>query len=100
MSNIKEQSLTEKLKTAMYDNIIVGSFCPDNLSGHHGPVHIRPAADQKYPQSFLVECSNKLKKPDKYPIGTKFRIKVKLTNREDGTPFLYSHYKWNCEVIK
>ena len=35
-----------------------------------------------------------------YPVGTKFRIHAKETNREGGKPFLYSHFDWPFEVVK
>jgi hypothetical protein len=35
-----------------------------------------------------------------YPVGTRFRIYAKETNREDGKPFLYSHYDWPFEVVE
>ena len=34
-----------------------------------------------------------------YSVGTKFRIRVKLTDREGSTPFLYSSYKWPFEMF-
>lgn len=35
-----------------------------------------------------------------YPIGTKFRIYAKETDREGGKPFLYSHFDWPFEVVE
>ena len=42
-----------------------------------------------------VECSKQLMRD--YPVGTKFRIKAKLTDREDGGEFLYSYFGWKFE---
>ena len=65
-----------------YIYVIVESYIPDKTSGLHGKVHIRPAKGQKYDQSLHVRCSKMLSKD--YPVGTKFRIKAKLTDREGG----------------
>lgn len=81
-----------------YVNIMVESFKPASTSGRHGEVHIRPAAGQLFPQTMVVECSRTLK--NDYPVGTKFRINVKLTDKEGGTPFLYSYFGWSFEVLK
>ena len=44
-----------------------------------------------------IQCSKKLSKD--YPVGTKFRIRAKLTDREGEGEFLYSSYKWDYEVL-
>lgn len=80
-----------------YEYIVVESFCPESTSGRHGPVHVRPAPGQKYPQTLFVECSRKLVRD--YPVGTRFKIKAKLTDMQ-GTPFLYSYHGWAYEVVK
>ena len=82
-----------------YDFIIVESFCPSSTSGRHGSVHIRPLPNQDpYLISMFVECSKDLM--NDYPIGTKFRIKAKITSKEGGIPFIYSYYGWSYEVLK
>jgi hypothetical protein len=80
-----------------YFYIIVESFLPKKTSGLHGLIHIRPAPNQIYPQNLFVECSKDL--VNNYPVGTRFRIKVKLTNKEGGRDFLYSYHGWSHEVI-
>ncbi len=86
-------------KDSEYHTIIVESFYPNDTSGRHGPVHVRPAKHQIFPQSLYVECSKDLFNPKIHPVGTKFRIKVKLTNRLGGTELLYSSYKWAYDVV-
>ena len=44
-----------------------------------------------------VECSKKLSK--NYPVGTRFRIQAKLTDREGGGEYLYSYFGWPVEVL-
>lgn len=80
-----------------YYYVIVESYMPQDTSGLHGKVHIRPAAGEQFPQDLHVECSKALS--ENYPVGTQFRIKAKLTDREDGGEYLYSHYKWQYEVL-
>jgi len=85
-------------KDNSYVYVVVESYKPESTSGLHGEIHIRPVEGEKYLQSLNVECSKKLSKD--YPIGAKFRIKAKLTDREGYGEYLYSHYSWPFEVIK
>ena len=80
-----------------YVYVVVESYKPSSTSGLHGEVHIRPVKGEQFSQSINVECSKKLSK--EYPVGTKFRIKAKLTDREGSGEFLYSSYSWSYEVI-
>jgi len=81
----------------LYEYIIVESYLPNNLTGLHGQTHIRPVKGQKYSQNLHVECSKSLS--TNFPVGTKFKIKVKLTAREGNGNFLYSYYNWPFEVL-
>lgn len=80
-----------------YVMIVVESFVPTDRSGLRGRVHIRPVPGEIYPQTLHVECSKRLS--ERYPVGTKFRIRAKLTDREDGGEFLYSYHGWPVEVL-
>ncbi len=75
-----------------YEKVLVESFIPKSTSGKHGKVHIRPVAGHKYPPTLHVEYSKKLSKD--YPVGTKFILTAKLTDREDGGEYLYSYFVW------
>lgn len=44
-----------------------------------------------------VECSEEMRLS--YPIGTYFKVRCKITDREGGTPFLYRHYNWAYKVV-
>lgn len=81
-----------------YRFVIVESFTPSTTSGLHGDVHIRPVSGQGLPTTLHVECSKKLSRD--YPVGTKFRIQAKLTDREGSGEYLYSYFKWPVEVLK
>jgi hypothetical protein len=80
-----------------YQYLLVESFRPNSTSGLHGDVHIRPCAGQGYPTTLHVECSKDLVR--NYPVGTKFRIKAKLTDRLGSGDFLYSYFGWKYEVV-
>ena len=86
------------MATGTYYWVIVESFVPNSTSGRHGEVHVRPVAGQpQFPQHLFVECSRRLVRD--YPVGTKFRIKAKITDMQ-GTPFIYSYHGWKYEVLK
>jgi hypothetical protein len=78
-------------------DIIVESYEPASTSGLHGPVHIRPVPGQIFPTTLQVECSKTMVRD--FPVGTKFRIKAKLTDREGGCEFLYTYFGWPYEVV-
>lgn len=82
-----------------YETIIVESFFPARTSGLHGPVHVRPAKYQIFSRDLMVECSKELVDTQRYPVGTKFRLKVKLTDRLGSGEFLYSSYRWKYDVV-
>ena len=35
-----------------------------------------------------------------HPVGTRFRLRVKLTDRQSGGEFLYSYFGWPVEVVE
>lgn len=80
-----------------YRFVEVESYRPSSTSGLHGKVHIRPCPGQGYPENMHVECSKALSRD--YPVGTRFRIQAKLTDREGSGDFLYSYYRWRYEVL-
>ena len=80
-----------------YQFILVESYIPVRSSGLHGKIHIRPIDGQGYPTEMHVECSKKLSRD--YPVGTRFKIKAKITDREGSGDFLYSYFGWPYEVI-
>ncbi|WP_444888107.1 hypothetical protein [Microbulbifer sp. JMSA008] len=84
-------------KISPYEEVLVESYIPSNTSGKHGKVHIRPVAGGKYSSSLQVECAKKLSRD--YPVGTKFLLQAKLTDREGGGEYLYSSYRWKYEVV-
>lgn len=49
-----------------------------------GGVRIRPVPGQAYATSLRVQCSRALSDPARYPLGTRFLISAKLTDRLGG----------------
>lgn len=83
------------MKSSGYEYIIVESFNPRVKS--NVPTHIRPILGQGiYSPEMMVECSRKLLK---YPLGTRFKIYAKITNKEGGRAFIYTNYTWPFHVI-
>jgi hypothetical protein len=80
-----------------YEWVVVESYKPVRTSGLHGPVHVRPIDGQGYSTALQVECSRSLVRD--YPVGTRFKLRVKLTDREGGGEYLYSSWRWPFEVI-
>lgn len=82
-----------------YSQIIVESFYCDDGEARHGLVHIRPLPGQSpYEPTMFVECSMELK--NDFDVGTKFQIRAKITSKEGGVPFIYSHYTWSYRVLQ
>ena len=79
-------------KSSAYRHVIVESFIPRDPSGRHGLVHIRPIPGQVFSPKLFVECSKRLVDTEKYPVGTKFKLSAKLTDRQGGTAFLYAYH--------
>jgi hypothetical protein len=82
-----------------YSWIIVESYY-ESGAGLHGVIHMRPVPGQNpYKPSYRVEGAKSIMRdPEIHPVGTRFKIWAKITNRQ-GTPFVYTNYNWNFEVL-
>ena len=60
------------------------------------PIRARPVEGQGFSTDLRVECSKGMR--EHHPIGTKFLVQCKITDRE-GAPFLYRHYRWDYKVL-
>lgn len=78
-----------------YRYIVIETY-NGTLEPSTGAPPARPLPGQGLSTSLKVECSGSMRKL--HPVGTKFLIKAKLTEAY-GTPFLYSSYRWNYEVL-
>lgn len=89
---------------------------PPNTPGHRDPVALKLKPNQTLPSEVAAECKARRQKPFRllteckrdyftnfpvYPIGTEFLLEAKLTDREGGTMFFYSSYRWKAiRVVK
>jgi hypothetical protein len=80
-----------------YHWIVVESFVPLSTSGLHGVVHIRPAPNEMFEQTLHVRCPKAMS--DNYPVGTRFRLRVKLTDKEGSRSFLHAPHQWPFHVL-
>ena len=82
---------------SQYQQVVVETYAAVK-AGKISRIHVRPIAGQPFPTTMDVECSRAMRQ--RYPVGTRFRIYAKETDKEGGKPFLYSHYDWPYEVVK
>jgi hypothetical protein len=62
-----------------------------------GRVRIRPVSGQAYATSLRVQCARALSDPERYPVGTRFLVSAKLTDRLGGEPFLFV---WHGDPVR
>lgn len=84
-------------KSNDYTDIIVETYQTGIMSLGYNGVVVRPIAGQAFPTNLKVECSREINRD--FPVGTRFRLKVKLTDKQGSAPFLYSSYKWPFKVV-
>lgn len=80
-----------------YLSVVVESYLPTTTAGSSSPIRIRPVAGQGFSTSLNVECDKRMRAA--HPVGTRFRIRAKLTSKDGGTPYLYSHHSRDYEVM-
>jgi len=79
-----------------YREIVVETF--ENLGEPAAErIRARPLLGQGLDTHMRVECSSKMR--EAYALGTKLKIRAKITDRLGGTPFLYCHYSWPYEIL-
>jgi hypothetical protein len=89
------RSMQIKKQKSTYCEIVVHSVLGTDSQGRRKR-QILPIPGQKFSASLNVECSKKL--TTRYPIGTRFLIRAKLTDMQ-GVPFLYSYFGWPYTVL-
>jgi hypothetical protein len=60
------------------------------LDARSGVARIRPMAGQAFAPTLSVQCARAMLRD--YPLGTRFLLQAKLTDRLGGTPFLYAYH--------
>jgi hypothetical protein len=66
-------------------------------SGLHGDIHVRPVEGEQFPQTMHVRFPRKVRHA--HPIGTRFRVYAKLTDKDGGNPFLHTNHAWDYEIL-
>ena len=79
-----------------YQQVIIESY-HEVKSGKSSHIHARPISGQGYPTTIDVQCSRKMR--ESHPIGTKFKVWAKLSDREGNGDHLYTSWQWPYEVI-
>jgi hypothetical protein len=80
-----------------HESVEVESFRDVDKAGIEGKVQLRPVKGQKFPTTLLLE-GNKSLIAD-YPVGTRFKVQVVLTQRPTGGQFLFSSWQWDTKVL-
>lgn len=62
-----------------------------------GGVEIHPVPGQAYSPELAVQCARALRDTDLYPLGTRFLLSVKMTDRLGGMPYLYA---WHGDAVQ
>lgn len=82
------------------------SFHLSNVSGRKSPIQLRLIMDQQIPEEVELECKRRQIDPfdllvecnkdyfNEYAVGTKFKLKAKLTDRQGSGMFFYSYFGW------
>jgi hypothetical protein len=67
------------------------------LDARTGRLRIHPMPGQAFAPSMRVQCARALSDPERYPAGTRFLLKAKLTDRLGGEPFLFA---WHGDPVQ
>src|SRR5688572_1884176 len=79
-----------------YREYIIETYRASGEPSHH-EVRARPCAGQGVSTSLKVRCSSSMR--ELHPIGTTFKVRAKLTDREGGGEFLHAPYDWPYVVV-
>lgn len=67
------------------------------LGPRSGQLRIQPMPGQAFATSMRVHCSRALSDASRYPAGTCFLLRVKMTDRQGGEPYLYA---WHGDPVQ
>ena len=68
--------------------LLVETFDTGHVSGRHGTKHVRAVAGQNVDTNLVIECNREMR--ESFPIGSKFLLTVKLSDRKGGGQYLKS----------
>jgi hypothetical protein len=79
-----------------YREVLIETYRARGEPSSHD-IRARPVSGQGFAWDMKVECSSKMRYG--HPVGTKFIVNAKVTEREGGTPFLYTSWQWGYHVV-
>jgi len=79
-----------------YREYIIESYLAVGEPSAHR-VRAKPCPGQGLSTSLNVRCSSQMR--TSHPVGTKFKVRAKLTNREGHGEFLHAPYDWPYVVV-
>jgi hypothetical protein len=85
-------------QTGPYISIVVETYHQPPMSGYRGGIRVRPVAGQDFPVTMNVECPRAFRK--EHPVGTRFRMDVRLTDRDGRGEFLMADFKQRYDVVR
>lgn len=68
--------------------LLVETFDSGRVSGRHGTLHVRAVEGQGWGTDLVVECNREMRAL--YPVGSRFIITAKLSDRKGGGQYLKS----------
>jgi len=79
--------------TWAYREVVVESV----LDARTGKVRMAPAPGQAFACAMRVQCSRRMLDLAVYPLGTRFLLSAKATDRLGGEPYLYA---WHGDPVR
>jgi len=77
--------------------IVAEIYYQPPMSGYRGGRRVRPVHGERFPTDMNVECSKAIR--EKYALGTRLRMRVKLTDKEGGREFLMADRMSNYPLV-
>jgi len=62
------------------------------LDPRSGKPRIQPVSGQAFSTSMRVQCSRRLTDITQYPLGTRFLLSARISDRQGGEPFLFAYH--------
>jgi len=64
---------------------------------HRGRPCVTPVSGQAFSTGMRVQCSRRLLDLDTHPLGTRFLLSVRISDRQGGEPYLYA---WHGDPVR
>jgi hypothetical protein len=79
-----------------YFMIVVETYL-ESGPGLHGDLHVRPIEGQALPHDLRVRFPKALRRA--HPLGTRFLVFAKLSDKQGGNDFVHTNHAWDVEVL-